>query len=106
MYQFSALKNCPKQGGNRFVIPAEAGIQFSLKPLWIPPCAGMADKEYFQRAKVLRKDVLPYRRKRMKMRYFLIFTLLIAFFGGCGSKVSVGIRSFIKSQTSVLGAIG
>ncbi len=44
--------------------------------------------------------------QEVDMKHITILVLLIAFLGGCGSKVSVGIRSFIKSQTSVLGAIG
>jgi hypothetical protein len=43
---------------NGFVIPAKAGIQFLLKPFWIPACAGMTVKKIFQRAKVLQKNIL------------------------------------------------
>jgi len=27
------------------VIPAKAGIQINLYPIWIPACAGMTDKD-------------------------------------------------------------
>jgi hypothetical protein len=71
MYQFSVLKNYTRQVFNGFVIPAKAGIQgflcrqessfiyLSLAPcfrsddVWIPACAGMTDKESFQKAEVL-----------------------------------------------------
>ena len=38
---------------NGGVIPAKAGIQDHVKPLWIPACAGMTGKKTFQMPEVL-----------------------------------------------------
>jgi hypothetical protein len=49
------LKKVLNKASTGFVIPAKAGIQLLWKPFWIPACAGMTDKETFQKTKVLQK---------------------------------------------------